>query len=274
MEKIDRLGWAAGISFKAYGLRIGVRVNEPEFLERLVERFPPGWKPYRSNVVGYLYSVIFGGASSRPGVRRFNIVYGDAARLVRTNDPDEALDTFESALQLYVAQMAIGSVFVHAGVVGWRGRAIVIPGRSHTGKTTLVAELVRAGATYYSDEYAVLDVRGRVHPFAKPLALRDSSDGVQTKTPVETLGGKAGVRPLPVGLVVASEYRRGALWRPRQLSKGQGVLALLSHTISARWRPEASLVTLPRVAAGARILKGARGDAKEVAEAILRRLED
>ena len=27
MEKIDRLGWAAGVSFYAYGLRIGVRVS-------------------------------------------------------------------------------------------------------------------------------------------------------------------------------------------------------------------------------------------------------
>jgi hypothetical protein len=31
-----------------------------------------------------------------------------------------------------------------------------------------VAELVRAGATYYSDEFAVLDSRGRVHPFPRP----------------------------------------------------------------------------------------------------------
>ena len=56
-------------------------------------------------------------------------------------------------------------VFVHAGVVGWKGHAIVIPGRSRSGKTTLVAELVKAGAEYYSDEFAVLDAEGRVHPF-------------------------------------------------------------------------------------------------------------
>ena len=43
-------------------------------------------------------------------------------------------------------------------IVTWgRGRAIVIPGRTFSGKSTLVAELVRAGATYYSDEYAVED---------------------------------------------------------------------------------------------------------------------
>ena len=37
MEKIDRLGWAAGISFVSYGLRIGIRVSSPEVLNRLPE---------------------------------------------------------------------------------------------------------------------------------------------------------------------------------------------------------------------------------------------
>ena len=38
-----------------------------------------------------------------------------------------------------------------------------------------MAELLRAGAVYYSDEYAVVDPWGRVHPFAKPLSIRDGS---------------------------------------------------------------------------------------------------
>ena len=76
---------------------------------------------------------------------------------------DLILDTLESDLQLHVAEQARRRLFVHAGVVGWKGRAIVIPGRSFTGKTTLVAELVRAGASYYSDEYALIDSRGKIH---------------------------------------------------------------------------------------------------------------
>ena len=67
---------------------------------------------------------------------------------------------------VHVANYAPDRVFVHAGVVAWRGRALVLPGTSFAGKTTLVAELVRAGAIYYSDEYAVLDEQGRVHPYS------------------------------------------------------------------------------------------------------------
>ena len=57
---------------------------------------------------------------------------------------------------------------MHAGAVAWRDRGIVIPGRSHSGKTTLVRALVEA-ARYYSDEFAVLDPQGRLHPYPLPL---------------------------------------------------------------------------------------------------------
>jgi uridine kinase len=41
---------------------------------------------------------------------------------------------------------------------------IAIPGRSFSGKTSLVTALVRAGAVYYSDEFAVIDRDGLVRP--------------------------------------------------------------------------------------------------------------
>ncbi len=82
MEKLDRLGWAAGIAFSAYGLRIGVRVNNPEVLEQLLGRLPPGWKPSPDAAVDRVYSLIVGGTGPRPTVRRFNVLYADAVRLV------------------------------------------------------------------------------------------------------------------------------------------------------------------------------------------------
>jgi hypothetical protein len=272
MEKIDRLGWAAGFAFTAYGISIGLRANAPEALEQFVERLPPGWRPASSPVVERMYSFIAGGGV-RPGLRRFNLLYENAGRLARTLDSDEVLSTFETSLQLFVAEFARRRVFVHAGVVGWNDHAIVIPGRSHSGKTTLVAELVKAGATYYSDEFAVFDLRGHVHPYPKPLALRSAATGKQTPTPVEALGGRAGGAPLPVGLVVASQYKAGARWRPRPQTAGQGLLTLLSNTVSARVRPERDLLVLQRLVTAAPVLQGARGEAKEIVAALLKRLE-
>ena len=42
MTKIDRLGWADGMSFTSYGVRVGVRVNDSAILQDLIARLPPG----------------------------------------------------------------------------------------------------------------------------------------------------------------------------------------------------------------------------------------
>jgi len=255
--------------YSAYGRRIGIRVNRSEVLDRLVHRLPAGWKPAPSPVVDHLYSIWMGGEGPRTHVRRYHLVYSDGMQVARTLDPEEALEAFESAQHFYVAEAARNRLFVHAGVVGWRDRAIVIPGRSLTGKTTLVAALVRAGATYYSDEYAVLDARGRVHPYPTPLSMREAGADRPRKVPAAALGGTAGLRPLPVGLVLVTQYRAGSRWRPRPLSAGQAALALLANTVAARRRPAAALATLRRIASGASGIRGPRGEADAVAPAIL-----
>ena len=273
MDKIDRLGWAAGINFISYGLRIGVRVNDPAIIDKVIEQLPPDWKPATSPVVDRLYSVIAGGEGARPGLRRYSLVYANATRIARTPELFQALDAFESDLQLYVAETAPRRVFVHAGVVRWRGKAIVIPGRSFSGKTTLTAELVKAGATYYSDEYAVLDGQGRVHPYRRRLSVRENGHLEKPKKyAVESLGGRSGIKPLPVGLVIVSKYRPGAKWRPQQVSAGEGALALMANTVSVRRQPETTLATLRKVVARAPVFKGTRGEARQVIDFIFEQL--
>ena len=274
MEKIDRLGWAAGIAFVSYGLRIGIRVSSPEIMDRIEGLLPPNAKPARGPRVGCLYSLIVSGTRVGSNTRRFNILYADSGQLARTKDTDLILEALERDLQLYVAEWARRRVFVHAGVVGWQGRAIVIPGRTMTGKTTLVKALVDAGATYYSDEYAVFDEHGRVHPYLKPMSVRKNGDGNAEEILPEALGGTSGVKPLPVGLVVATSYREAARWRPRQLLPGRAVMALLDHTVSVRRKPERALTTLRQVVADALVLKGARGEAEEVAKVLLGRVAE
>lgn len=274
MKKIDRLGWADGISFTAYGVRVGIRVSNPAVMHRIPDLLPPSWKPARSRKVERLYSLVVGGAGSRPSVRRFNVLYADADRMSRSMDLEPALKLLETDLQLYVAEAAPRRIFVHAGVVRWRGRAILIPGRSLSGKSTLVNELIKAGATYYSDEYAVCDARGRVHPYPKPLALRKEGDVLPKPVRAGTMPGRPVVKPLPVGLVVLTSYRSGARWRPRRLSHGRAVIELLNHTIPARMEPGRALATLKQVAAGALVLKGVRGEAGQMIDTLLARADE
>ena len=88
MERLDRLGWAAGIAFESYGLRIGVRTNTPNILPQLGSYFPPNWTPATDPEVDWLYSLKVGGEGARPGVRRFHLAYSDAA-LIERLDRDE-----------------------------------------------------------------------------------------------------------------------------------------------------------------------------------------
>jgi hypothetical protein len=272
MQKIDRLGWADGICFVSYGLRIGVRVNDSGLLDRIVPLLPPGWKPARSPFVDQIYSLRQGGASRAANVRRLNLLYTGAARTGRTPDMDELLKGFERDLREYTAAWAQRRVFVHAGVVGWRGRAILVPGPSSAGKTTLVAALVRAGATYYSDEYAVLDRQGRVHPYARPLQIRDAGEDEPRRCMPDDLGGRSGRKPLPIGLVAFTGYHPGATWRPQPLSPGRGALELLGQTVMVRFRAAVALATLSRALTDAVILKARRGEAEPTARALLERL--
>ena len=261
--------WAAGRSILAYGVRVGVRTNRPEFLDRILDYAPPLWRPTPAQTVDRLFSFRFQGAKSRRRGRSPHLLMDDSKTVVRSGSLKEIFEAFETRLKMYVAEMARRRVFVHAGAVGWRGKAIIIPGRSMSGKTSLVAELVRAGATYYSDEYAVLDARGRVHAYPQPLAIRDEQSARQVKRRAEELGGVTGTRPLPIGLVVISRYRDGSSWRPRRLTAGQAVLALLDNTIPARRKPRVVLPTLERALSEAAVLKGARGEAEETARLIL-----
>ncbi|HEY9614635.1 hypothetical protein [Allocoleopsis sp.] len=266
--------WQAGITFIIYGLRIGIRVNEPSVLELLTNYLPPQWEPSVSPIVDKLYSLIVAGNSPHHNrSNRYHRLYDEQAELTRTQELEEIFEILDSELRLWVGVSVQHRLFVHAGVVGWRGRAIVIPGRSFSGKTTLVAALVKAGATYYSDEYAVFDTEGLVHPYPRPLSIRQQGGERTKRCSVEELGGQAGKDVIPVGLIINTRYQPKGQWCPSPISSGQAVLALLDNTLVARLRPEFALPILSRAVSGVLALEGERGETQDVAVALLQQLD-
>src|SRR5258708_33827504 len=159
-----------------------------------------------------------------------HILYADSLRIARDTEVQQVLSALETDAQRYVSGAAPDMTLLDAGVVGRRGRAILLPGHSLSGKTTLVREMLRLGATYYSDEFAVVDNSGNVHPFPRPLGIREDSTYAQTKYTPEMLGAASGVKPLPLGAVVLCKYKAGARWRPASLSHAQRVLELIADT--------------------------------------------
>jgi GR25 family glycosyltransferase involved in LPS biosynthesis len=257
--------WVATLTVETYGRRIGIQASSREALDLATDRLPPGWTPAAPSDVERLYSLAGGQSGASWSPIRLAV---DGIELFQASTLHRVLDMLESDLRRYVAEMACGRLFVHAGVVGWGGGAVLLPGRSWSGKTTLVAELVRAGATYYSDEYAVLDEGGWTHPYSCRLGIRIAG-GRRRRVGIESFGVAAGMEPLPVRLVVLTSYRQAGRWQPRRLSPGQGALSVLSHTIAARRIPAAALSVLCRTLHGATVLESERPDAASIAAAIL-----
>jgi hypothetical protein len=180
-----------------------------------------------------------------------------------------SIESLASEFHFSVALFARPYLFVHAGVVAWHGRAIVIPGRSMNGKSTMVAALVKHGATYYSDEYAVVDGRGRIHPYRKSLALRiqEGAECAYQFTPPPRLDGKG--KPLTACVVAFLKYVIDARWRPRKLTPGEAVLSLLDNTVLAQRRARFALRALSALARRGTAIRTLRPDIALAAPAIL-----
>jgi hypothetical protein len=268
----DGLEWAASAEARAFGVRFSVRVDDAALLPKLLKRLPPGARLCNGASAAELqYSIVTGTDHEAAGGRPSWRVYAGDELIANSSGEMPMLELFEGQVRFDVARLAARWTFVHAGVVEWNGRAIVIPGSSYSGKSRLVEALVRAGAGYYSDEYAALDSRGRVYPFAKALTLR-RDNGLVDRMEAADLGGTGGTRPIPVGLVMSTRYVPSARWQPRESSGGGTVMALLAHTLRAQVAPERVLRTLAKVAETAVMLDGERGEDHEAAGELLARL--
>ncbi len=188
--------------------------------------------------------------------------------ICETHCREELLQVFESATKLYVADLTPNRVVVHAGVVAWRDRAILFPGSSYAGKSTLVAELLRCGAGYVSDDFAVLDRDGYVHPYDRPLVMRDAHGHRQRLCP-SAFGVTPSQQHLPIGTIVFTHFDPACQWQPTKISRGEATMKLLENTISARRNPRTALQTFGRITNHATLLAGPRGIASQVAHQLL-----
>ncbi len=177
----------------------------------------------------------------------------------------------DGAIRAAVAVHAPGLVFVHAGVVALGGRAVILPGRSLAGKSTLVAALVGAGATYLSDEYAVLDGGELVHPYARPISLREAQG--RRHVAAADLGGEAATRPHPVALVASLRYVPGGVWEVVPIGQAATAEALLANAVAAQHRPEEVLAATASIARVAPGVAGTRGDTSDAVARVVRLLD-
>ncbi|MBA4185735.1 MAG: hypothetical protein H0X49_17285 [Acidobacteria bacterium] len=262
------------IKFQSFGVKIGIEAEKILYLKkiyRLLEKtFPGGFEKVREKEIEYRF--IIKSNKTEKG-ERFELFRNDE-KVIEDAGGEFFFQMVESEVRLTVAEFAVSKVFLHAGVVAWKNQAIIIPAKSYSGKSTLVAELVKRGAVYYSDEYAVLDAAGNVQPFPKWLSLRGIIDpDTQLECSVESIGGIAGTKTIPVGMVLIAQYKKEKKipkrWNPRRLSSGQAMMEILPHTVPIRNKPKFVLKVLNNLTSRAIIVKTVRGEAKDFANTLL-----
>jgi hypothetical protein len=157
---------------------------------------------------------------------------------------------------------------VHAGAVLLGDRALLFPGASHSGKSSLVAELLRQGAICYSDEYALIDSEGLVHAYPRPLLLRNGGREQTAVLPIE-LNARVASSPAKVGWILSLQYEAEGSWNIQEVSQGQGLLSLLQNTPHVLADSPHIVGSFRRAAAGARCFEGQRGDWSDAVSRIM-----
>ena len=261
------------VAFTSHGARIGIQCQVLGWCDRLFAHLPPGSTPIDPVRLDVTYSLIEGAPGTAASGRSVLQLMVDGELIACSSDSDRLTAVLEGDLHFRVATTARDLIFVHAGAVACGDRVIVMPGLSRAGKSTLVAALITAGATYFSDEYALFDANGMVHPYPRRFRLRPRYPHDPPGPPVAIPEGRVGSGPLPVGLVVAPVYVRGAKWRPRDLSTGEAMLTLFDNTLLARDRARESFAAFRKALLGVPAVNGLRGEADEVAQWILSRSE-
>jgi hypothetical protein len=111
-------------------------------------------------------------------------------------------------------------LWLHGAAAGWRGRALMLPGRRGRGKSTMVAALCRRGWTFLTDDILPLDPATlRVLPFPRVPEVRDDPgvempaswllEVVKAEIPMDDRLERA---PLPVaGIVLPGAARAGGV---------------------------------------------------------------
>lgn len=253
--------------FESYGVRVMIESNSLEILEQAVG----------TARTALLDRVKFLGKERAELSFRFYLAENGICTLFQNDEkitedlPEYRFWKFFNGLtRIIVAEHAKSVVFVHAGAVGWRQKAIVIPGNSFHGKSRLVAEFVRIGADYYSDEYAIFDENGLVSPYPRPIAMRpDSGPIFETPVTAEELGGRTGTEAIPVGCVLFAKYEANSIWKPQLLSPGTAVLDIIPQTISIKRNTEFAIKVLKKGITNAIIVKSSRSDAADFAKMFL-----
>jgi hypothetical protein len=255
-----------GFRVSLFGVHLAVACDS-DAVAAALDRYVLPWLPRAALDTGRADRVVDVRQMSPGGAGLEIAVDGVAVAVVPS--PLAAIPHVQRALDEAFVRCQSEVAVVHAGVVAHEGRAIILPAETHAGKSTLVAELVRQGGVYCSDEYALIDAGGRVHPYPRAILLREELGDDQSPRLAAELGGTVAHEPVRAGLIVGVRRVAGAALDLTPTTQAEAVLLLLRNTphelADAPW----ILAPIARAVEGTACYVGVRGEAAGAAASIL-----
>ena len=250
MDKIDRLGWAEGISFSPSGADIGIRTNDAEYLPRLKEIVSShGWELSDEEIVQLLVSLRVG-PEGKKGKRNYSLLYMGTSQVARSLDVDEVFGVLESILPELVRATAKDSVFIPGSVVKWMDKLLVLPANGGTGRKTLLEELEKNQASVLARSFFSISPEGELR--LDDVEIEDESEKI----------------------ICFTEYvAKNKSLRARSLTPGESSLYLFSMGVSSRSQPALALSAVSSFASGVPSLKGNRGDVKQAVKYLSKKID-
>jgi len=272
--------WVTG-PFVALDFSFSVRAEDPaigEFLELALA--PLGGAPGARHT----YSVVDHG----PGRRQRYVVYLDGRYITRTAGQTAAAVYVLWHVNRSVVRESSRYVLVHAAAAVRDGRAVLLPAAMESGKTTLVAGLLRRGLDYLTDEALGIDTgSGLAHPYPKSLSVDPGSWEVLADLEPSLPGHLAlfaitqwqvdprNVRrdvisgPCPIGTVITPRYQEGAATELLPISRAEGLALLVENAFNFATHGAAGLDALAAALETAECYRLTFGSLDEACDAVL-----
>ncbi|WP_421853072.1 hypothetical protein [Oricola sp.] len=170
-------------------------------------------------------------------------------------------------------------VWLHAGCVAWRDRAVILPGAWGRGKSTLVLELYQSGWDFLSDDIVPVDPRtGRAIPFPGTPQVRASNGKALSRNQISGLSksvaeidpARVAPEPRPVSAIVFPHFSPEAETQLVAMSPAQAVGELLENCLSFQNNTDATVEALCALVENLPAYRLLFSDAAEAGDTIVR----
>jgi len=247
------------------GFDWSVRADDTALVRYITSLYEPCLAPGRAN-----HTFVLASATEAPP--RLHLTR-DGCRVLSSASPSLAVAQLVWEVNRGVVEETTNRLLLHAAAAEQDGAVVVIAGPRGSGKSTMVAALVRAGFRYLTDETVAVDpVSTTIEPCAKPIALGPGSWPLlpDLRPEVAPTGDAApewllaprSIRAdavAPAGgiaaLVLLLSRRPGAPTTAHPITRAEAVVALAEQSFNFQSLPRGTLDAVAAVVRGSRCFR-------------------